>query len=105
MTTSTRPTALSIPEIAERVQDIEGWAVEAGKLHREYRFRDFEAAFGFMTAVAHEAKALDHHPEWSNVYGRVSIDLVTHDASGITKLDFILAARCEQLARDFGHRG
>lgn len=101
MTTASRPEKLPVPEIAQRVESLDGWTVEAGKLHRQYEFADFEAAFGFMTAVASEAEALDHHPEWSNVWNKVVIDLTTHDAGGITKLDFTLAARCEQLAADF----
>ncbi|QDU68481.1 4a-hydroxytetrahydrobiopterin dehydratase [Engelhardtia mirabilis] len=104
MTTAARPTKLTEAEIEQRAGDLKAWSVEAGKLHRAYRFPNFDEAFGFMSAVALEAKALDHHPEWSNVYDRVVIDLTTHDAGGLTKLDFILAARCEQLAADFGAR-
>jgi 4a-hydroxytetrahydrobiopterin dehydratase len=62
------------------------------------RFADFAQAFAFMTEVAREAEALNHHPEWFNVYNRVVIDLTTHDASGITALDFELARRAEDLA-------
>jgi len=101
MTTTARPTKLTDTEINDRLGDLQGWTLEAGKLHRAYRFPNFDEAFGFMSAVALEAKALDHHPEWSNVYNRVVIDLTTHDAGGLTKLDFILAARCAQLASDF----
>ena len=62
------------------------------------RFGDFSQAFAFMTEVAREARALDHHPEWFNVYNRVAIDLTIHDASGITTLDFELGRRAENLA-------
>lgn len=90
-------------EIARRLGELPGWALVAGKLHREYRFADFVAAFGFMASAALAAEAMNHHPEWSNVYHTVRIDLVTHDAGGITENDFALAARMEQLAR--GHGG
>jgi 4a-hydroxytetrahydrobiopterin dehydratase len=72
--------------------------VKGGKLHRELAFADFAQAFAFMTDVAREAEALQHHPEWFNVYNRVVIDLTTHDAGGITTLDFELARRAEDLA-------
>lgn len=74
------------------------WSVRDGKLCREYRFEDFVAAFGFMTSVALWAERMDHHPEWSNTYGRVAIALVTHDAGGITERDLQLARRIERLS-------
>jgi len=75
-----------------------GWSVEAGKLHREYKFADFVEAFGFMTSVALLAERLNHHPEWFNVWNTVRVDLTTHDAGGITERDFDLATAMEQLA-------
>ena len=84
-------------EINDRLQNTPGWALVDGKLHRELRFSDFASAFGFMTKVALAAEAADHHPEWSNVYNRVVIDLQTHDAGGITGLDFELAAAANDL--------
>ena len=74
------------------------WVVEAGKLHRQFKFRDFAEAFGFMSEIAIRAEKLDHHPEWSNVYNRVVVDLVTHDAGGLTELDFELAAFMDRAA-------
>jgi 4a-hydroxytetrahydrobiopterin dehydratase len=74
-----------------RLSELDGWVLVGGKLHRELAFADFVAAFGFMTRVALLAEKADHHPEWSNVYGKVVIDLVTHDAGGITERDFALA--------------
>ena len=59
---------------------------------------DFVDAFRFMTGAAFEAERLQHHPEWSNVYNRERVDLVTHDVQGITALDFDLARRMQQLA-------
>jgi 4a-hydroxytetrahydrobiopterin dehydratase len=74
------------------------WSVVDGKLHKEYRFEDFVAAFGFMTKAALVAESMDHHPEWYNVYRTVRVDLSTHDAGGITELDFSLASRMDALA-------
>ena len=93
-----RPQRLEAAEIARRLPGLPGWAVEDGKLHRQFTFPDFATAFRFMTAVAAEAERLQHHPEWCNVYNRVTVDLVTHDAGGITALDFELADRAQQLA-------
>jgi len=75
-----------------------GWCIEAGKLHREFRFGDFNEAFAFMTRVAMVAEQLGHHPEWFNVYSSVRVDLTTHDAGGVSELDFELAARMNAFA-------
>jgi 4a-hydroxytetrahydrobiopterin dehydratase len=85
-------------ELARALEALPGWSVAGGKLHREYRFADFNAAFGFMTRVALEAERMNHHPEWSNVWNRVVIDLVTHDSGGITASDLALARKMEALA-------
>ncbi len=69
-----------------------------GRLHRTYKFPSFVKAFAFMTAGAIEAEKLNHHPEWSNVYSTVKVDLSTHDAGGITELDFELAERLDSHA-------
>ncbi|MBU6283478.1 4a-hydroxytetrahydrobiopterin dehydratase [bacterium] len=74
------------------------WKFVGGKLCREFRFADFVSAFGFMSSVALVAESMNHHPEWSNVYGRVRVELVTHDAGGLTELDFELARRMDDLA-------
>lgn len=73
------------------------WILNTGKLHREYSFLDFIEAFGFMTQVALLAERHDHHPEWSNAYNTVSVDLVTHEVDGITELDFLLAQNMEDI--------
>ncbi|WP_296703959.1 4a-hydroxytetrahydrobiopterin dehydratase [Thiocapsa sp. UBA6158] len=73
------------------------WTLAGGKLHKAFQFKDFVDAFGFMSRVALVAESMDHHPEWSNVYNRVVVDLSTHDAGGITALDFTLASRIEGL--------
>jgi 4a-hydroxytetrahydrobiopterin dehydratase len=93
-----RPPKLPAAEVTQRLAALPGWTVRDGKLHRELTFPDFTQAFAFMADVAREADALDHHPEWFNVYNRVVIDLATHDAAGITTLDFELARRAEDLA-------
>jgi len=90
---------LAEDELTRALEGLPGWRLAAGKLHREYRFADFSAAFGFMTRVALEAERLDHHPEWSNVWNRVVVDLVTHDSGGVTASDVALAKKMEALAR------
>jgi 4a-hydroxytetrahydrobiopterin dehydratase len=86
-----RPVKLSEAELGGALAGLPGWELRAGKLHREFRFGDFRAAFAFMTRCALAAETLDHHPDWSNVYNRVSVDLSTHDVGGITSLDLELA--------------
>jgi 4a-hydroxytetrahydrobiopterin dehydratase len=73
------------------------WSVKEEKLNREFKFPNFILAFGFMTQVAILAEKADHHPEWSNVYNSVVINLTTHDAGGISKKDFELAQKISQL--------
>ena len=68
-------------------------------LEKTFRFKDFNAAFGWMTRVALAAEKLDHHPEWSNVYNRVDVVLTTHDADGVTELDISLAHLMDEAAR------
>ncbi len=77
---------------------------DAGRavLARSYQFADFNAAFGFMTCVALKAEAINHHPEWFNVYNKVDVVLTTHDAGGITALDVTLAAFMEKTAKKSG---
>ena len=87
-------------EIQKALAELESWSVKSGKLHREYKFRNFVAAFGFMAQAALLAERADHHPEWFNVYSRVVVDLTTHEAGGITHKDFDLAREMEQIARD-----
>ena len=93
-----RPQKLSEEDVRARLSELSGWSLASGKLHRELQFDDFVRAFGFMSSVALVAEKMDHHPEWSNVYGRVVIDLQTHDAGGITELDFELAKAADRLA-------
>jgi 4a-hydroxytetrahydrobiopterin dehydratase len=92
-------TKLSQPEIDSALRDLDGWTVVDGKLHREYKFPDFIHAFGFMSSCALVAESMGHHPDWSNVYNRVTVDLITHDAAGITAKDVELAAKMQALYR------
>jgi 4a-hydroxytetrahydrobiopterin dehydratase len=85
-------------EIQKAIAELDSWTIENGKLHREYRFRDFVQAFGFMAQVALLVERAAHHPEWCNVYNRVVIDLTTHEAQGITQKDLDLAGEMEQIA-------
>jgi 4a-hydroxytetrahydrobiopterin dehydratase len=94
----TRSRKLSEAEVAAALRELAGWRVEAGKLHREFRFADFSQAFGFMTRAARAAESMNHHPEWFNVWNRVVVDLATHDAGGLTELDFELARRMNAIA-------
>jgi len=90
-------TKLSEPEILAALPDLPGWALAGGKLHREYQFADFVQAFGFMSSAALVAESMGHHPEWCNVYNRLTIDLTTHDAGGISAKDVELAGKLEAL--------
>ena len=88
---------LSEQEIAAELKKLSGWSVVKGNLHRMFEFRDFSAAFGFMTRVAIAAEKMDHHPDWSNVWNKVTVDLSTHSAGGLTKNDFDLAEKIQQI--------
>lgn len=88
---------LSGEEIRRELDGLKGWELLDGKLHREFTFRDFSRAFSFMTGVALIAEAMDHHPEWRNVYNRVTIDLVTHDLGGLSTQDVEFARRVGSL--------
>ncbi len=84
---------LSREEILEGLNELEGWQKLEGReaLCKNFLFKDFNEAFGWMTRVALAAEKMNHHPEWFNVWNRVEVTLSTHDANGITRLDFELA--------------
>jgi 4a-hydroxytetrahydrobiopterin dehydratase len=84
-------------EIATRLPEVPGWEIINGKLQKTFTFGSFVTAFGFMSSVALLAEAMGHHPEWSNVYNRVTIALTTHDAGGISALDFSLAKHIDEI--------
>ena len=91
MTTSMVLTKLSDEQIQAELNDLDGWSVVNGKLHKEFEFSDFNEAFGFMARASMHIEKMNHHPEWFNVYNKLVIDLMTHDASGITENDINLA--------------
>lgn len=88
---------LSEQEISVEVSKLAGWSSERGKLHRVFTCKDFIHAWGFMSSCALVAEAMGHHPEWTNVWNRVTVDLSTHDAGGITTKDVELARRMNQI--------
>jgi 4a-hydroxytetrahydrobiopterin dehydratase len=81
------------------LRELPDWEVKEGKLHKQYKFGSFAEAMGWMVSAAIHADKLDHHPEWSNVYSRVTVDLVTHDLEALSTLDLALAMRMEELSR------
>jgi 4a-hydroxytetrahydrobiopterin dehydratase len=89
---------LSITDIDEELKSLPGWSVVNEKLHKEFQFDSFNQAFGFMTRAAMEIEKMNHHPEWFNVYNKITIELTTHDAGGITKNDVSLAKILNSLA-------
>jgi 4a-hydroxytetrahydrobiopterin dehydratase len=86
--------------IKQAMDGVQAWvlAEDGRSISRTFKFADFIAAFGFMTRSALIAEKLDHHPEWSNVYRTVAVTLTTHDAKGLTDLDFSLATAMDRLA-------
>jgi 4a-hydroxytetrahydrobiopterin dehydratase len=94
-------TRLDDTQIQAALEKLAGWEIRDGKLTRIFKFKDFGDAFAFMCACALRIHALDHHPEWSNVYSTVKVELVTHDAKGITLRDVELAGVMEGIARRF----
>jgi 4a-hydroxytetrahydrobiopterin dehydratase len=88
---------LSEHEIATELRKLVGWSVVNGNLHRVFEFEDFAQAFAFMTRVALAAEKMDHHPDWSNSWNKVTVDLATHSAGGLTKNDFDLAAKIQEI--------
>ncbi|AFS83398.1 4a-hydroxytetrahydrobiopterin dehydratase [Candidatus Nitrosopumilus sediminis] len=89
---------LSQLDIEEELKNLPGWSVVKEKLHKEFEFASFNEAFGFMTRAAMEIEKMNHHPEWFNVYNRITVELTTHDAGGITKNDVNLAKILNSLA-------
>jgi len=82
---------LSQVDIDNELKGLSGWSIRNEKLHKEFQFESFNQAFGFMTRAAMEIEKMNHHPEWFNVYNKITIELTTHDAGGITKNDVALA--------------
>ncbi|MCC6205256.1 MAG: 4a-hydroxytetrahydrobiopterin dehydratase [Hyphomicrobiales bacterium] len=91
---------LSSDAIRAACAELDGWelADDGLSIRRVFTFRNFSEAFGFMSRVALAAEKMDHHPDWSNVYGTVNVTLNTHDAGGLTELDFKLAKKMNRIA-------
>ena len=92
------PAELAVRLSALNARTAEPWSLRDNALHKTFRFGDFSAAMNFMACVALAAERLDHHPDWRNAWNRVEVQLSTHDAGGITALDFLLAQEMEKLA-------
>ena len=92
-------TKLTDAEIAAGLASLPLWRVHNAKLHRDYKFPDFAHAFGFMATAAIAIEKMNHHPEWFNVYNKVTVDLMTHDAQGITSNDVDLAKLLDDTAK------
>ncbi|MFT7647968.1 MAG: 4a-hydroxytetrahydrobiopterin dehydratase [Candidatus Poriferisodalaceae bacterium] len=89
---------LTAEQLNQLTAELPEWDVSSDRLHRLFAFKNFVEAFGFMTSVALESEKMDHHPNWSNVYGTVDVALSTHDRGGVTALDVVLAKRMSDLA-------
>ena len=89
--------ALNTTDIEAGLAQLADWRIDGEKLHKQFVFGNFIEAWGFMSQVALLAEAMDHHPEWFNVYNRVEIHLTTHDAGGISERDFELATKIDLL--------
>src|SRR5688500_3298170 len=91
---------LTDAEIDKALAALPGWSRADGKLHKDLRFRDFNEAFGVMARVALVAEKRDHHPDWSNSYSSVVVDIVSHASGGVTQACIDLAIDVEAIARE-----
>ena len=91
---------LDAAQVAEAMTGLDGWTLadKGDAIRRTFSFRNFSEAFGFMSRAALAAEKMDHHPEWTNVYKTVDVTLNTHDAGGLTALDFELARKMNRIA-------
>jgi len=102
------PSLLSEAEIAVAIEQLDGWVIcrngDQPGLSKSFQFSGFNAAFGFISRVALAAERANHHPEWQNVYHKVTIIWTTHVQGGVTDLDVKLAQRCDNIATDSGQK-
>ncbi|PHR93813.1 MAG: 4a-hydroxytetrahydrobiopterin dehydratase [Robiginitomaculum sp.] len=89
---------MNILDPKQAVSDLEGWTGGDDFITKVFKFKDFAEAFGFMSQIAIVAESMNHHPEWYNIYNRVDVTLTTHDVSGVTEKDVILARRMNSAA-------
>lgn len=101
--TSSKPALLAIKDIP--MHELDGWAISADQLslQKKFMFKDFEQAFAFMKNCYEPIEAMNHHPDWSNVYSTVHVTLSTHDSGGITQKDIMLAKKMDQVLEDLIH--
>lgn len=92
--------ALRDDELENIEQNLPGWKIQNGKLFKLFKFNSFAEAMGWMVSVSIFADKIDHHPDWSNSYNKVEVELVTHDLGSISTLDVELARRMEEVASD-----
>jgi len=88
---------LNAAEIENAMESIQNWKLKDQIIQKDFKFKNFIEAFGFMSQVALIAESLNHHPDWSNVYNKVSIHLTTHDVGGLSEKDFILAQKIDKI--------
>ena len=89
---------LKIDEVNDAIKILPGWEFVNGRIRADFQFNTFIEAFSFITAVALESEKMNHHPEWSNSYNKVHIELVTHASQGVTEKDILLARKIQHLA-------
>jgi 4a-hydroxytetrahydrobiopterin dehydratase len=94
------PAKLTPSKLKAALKKLPGWSASADgtKVHRDFKFKDFVEAFGFMARVALVAEKMDHHPDWTNGYNKVAVDLSTHSAGGVTQNDVDLAMKMNEFA-------
>lgn len=90
---------VALLEINSTLTEKEQWVLEDGKLTKLFMFKSFISAFGWMSQVAIWSEKMNHHPEWSNIYNKVNVKLVTHDVNGISDLDIKLANKMEMITQ------
>jgi len=91
---------LTEAEIQKKIATLDGWEYENNAIHTSFEFENFKDAFSAMSRIAFEAEALNHHPDWSNVYNVVEISLSTHDVKGVTEKDFRLAKAIDYIVEE-----
>lgn len=94
-------TKLSESETKKKLNEIDAWEIKNKKLYKLFKFKNFNQALGFMVRVGIVCEQMNHHPEWSNVYGNVEVNLVTHKVAGVTNLDFELASKMDKIFKEF----
>ncbi len=90
---------LTDEEVKLNLGKINGWKLENGKLKKLFKFKTFNQAFSFMTGVAMVCEKMNHHPEWSNVYGNVNVELINYKEAGLLELGFKLAGKMDELTK------